>query len=162
MKPFFVLNHPRYHINCIKHFVEHINVGWNIPCVLNLWVLYHVTSVLYECDILWVGHVTWSCDCYWIVQQPLSWWNHIVIVFILVVCISLIHWEEINSLRPGYAYCGGLMQDYSISSALAMEILQFCTESSNYDPVKWVNLVYIMSWCLYSAKPLPEPILTSC
>ena len=37
-----------------------------------------------------------------------------------------------NTLRLGEIYINGLVQDYSISSALAMEILQSCTKPSIY------------------------------
>ena len=34
-------------------------------------------------------------------------------------------------------YTGGLVQDFSISSALAMEILQSCIEPTIYDTTQW-------------------------
>ena len=42
------------------------------------------------------------------------------------------------TLKPGDAYNNGLVQDCSNSIANALELLQFCSKSSNYAAVVWV------------------------
>ena len=50
----------------------------------------------------------------------------------LFICWRVVYFD-LNIINSVYAYIDGLMQDCNISSALAMAILQSCTNPSIYD-----------------------------
>ena len=61
-------------------------------------------------------------------------------------CSLLLQWETRN--------IDGLVQDCSISSALAMEILQSCSEASIQLKIQHGNISASMAWCKIAVSPV--------